>query len=243
MASEWHPTKNKELKPEDVVLGSSKKVWWQCSKSEDHEWKTTIASRNSGRGCPICNSSSTSHPEIRILCELKLLMGAEEVKWRERISGVEIDVFIPLHNLGIEYDGSYWHKDKILKDKEKNEFFQKKNIQIIRVRDYPLKKISKYDIVTHNKNLTKNDLNTLIIKVKSFLKQSYKVSFDSYINNSGFLNERDYKRFISFLPAPPPEYSIAKTHPEILKQWHYKKNNPLTPHNFTSGSGKKVWWQ
>jgi len=49
---EWHPAKNKPLVPEIVTAGSSKKVWWICSKG--HEWQATVASRTRGRGCPHC---------------------------------------------------------------------------------------------------------------------------------------------------------------------------------------------
>ena len=55
LASEWHPTKNKDLKPEDFTLYSHKKVWWQCPRNDDHEWETTIANRSRGRGCPFCS--------------------------------------------------------------------------------------------------------------------------------------------------------------------------------------------
>ena len=37
--------------------------------------------------------------------------------------------------------------------------------------------------------------------------------------------------------------SLAETHPEVAKQWHPTKNNPLTPYDVTFGSGKKVWWK
>jgi hypothetical protein len=30
IAEEWHPTKNGNLKPENFVKGSGKKVWWKC---------------------------------------------------------------------------------------------------------------------------------------------------------------------------------------------------------------------
>ena len=53
LASEWNHEKNGNLKPEDFMLGSSKKVWWKCAKG--HEWETTIAHRNNGRGCPYCS--------------------------------------------------------------------------------------------------------------------------------------------------------------------------------------------
>ncbi len=55
LAAEWHPTKNGGLKPKDVVAGSNKKVWWQCSKDLSHEWKSTVGARNRGNKCPICS--------------------------------------------------------------------------------------------------------------------------------------------------------------------------------------------
>ena len=36
IAQQWHPTKNNNLKPSDVIYSSGKKVWWKCSKAEDH---------------------------------------------------------------------------------------------------------------------------------------------------------------------------------------------------------------
>ena len=48
LASEWHPTKNGGLIPEDVLLGSNKKVWWICS--EGHEWAARIYSRTGSLG-------------------------------------------------------------------------------------------------------------------------------------------------------------------------------------------------
>ena len=40
-----------------------------------------------------------------------------------------------------------------------------------------------------------------------------------------------------------PKKSLAETHPEVAKQWHPTLNGDLTPSNFSSGSGKKVWWK
>lgn len=53
IASEWHPTLNGELKPQEVSKGSIKLVWWKCA--EGHEWKTSPNGRtNSDSGCPVC---------------------------------------------------------------------------------------------------------------------------------------------------------------------------------------------
>ena len=53
IASEWHPTKNNGLSPEDVTPGTHRKVWWQCA--EGHEWPAVVNNRvGNGSGCPQC---------------------------------------------------------------------------------------------------------------------------------------------------------------------------------------------
>jgi len=55
LAAEWNFSLNKNLKPDEIRLGSAKKVWWlgKCG----HEWQATPLSR-SGKdktGCPFCS--------------------------------------------------------------------------------------------------------------------------------------------------------------------------------------------
>lgn len=65
LMNQWHPTKNQNLDPTKLTVGSTKTVWWKCEKGEDHEWPATPAKRfGSGeeygtgkekpRGCPFC---------------------------------------------------------------------------------------------------------------------------------------------------------------------------------------------
>jgi uncharacterized protein YndB with AHSA1/START domain len=56
LAKQWHPTKNGELTPRDVSIGSNKKVWWKCSKGDDHEWEAMVIKRSRGNGCPFCSN-------------------------------------------------------------------------------------------------------------------------------------------------------------------------------------------
>lgn len=70
LAAQWHPTNNHPLSPTNVTPGSRKKAWWICG--DGHVWEATIASRNRGRGCPICSgtvvtkatSLATLHPDL-----------------------------------------------------------------------------------------------------------------------------------------------------------------------------------
>ena len=70
IAKQWHPTKNGDFKPTDVIAGSGKKAWWICEKG--HEWEALIYSRKKN-GCPYCsnkmvlkgeNDLATTHPHL-----------------------------------------------------------------------------------------------------------------------------------------------------------------------------------
>lgn len=57
IASEWHPTKNAPLTPQEVFRGTTKKVWWLGSAC-GHEWDTPISSRGvANQGCPYCSGA------------------------------------------------------------------------------------------------------------------------------------------------------------------------------------------
>ena len=80
LAAQWHPVKNKGLKPTDVTVNSRKKIWWLLPYNDlktgqhiDFEWQTTIDNRNKGRKCPYLsgqavwpgfNDLATTNPEL-----------------------------------------------------------------------------------------------------------------------------------------------------------------------------------
>lgn len=52
LCKEWNYEKNGDLKPDNISVGSGKKVWWICNNG--HEWDTVIKVRK-GSGCPYCS--------------------------------------------------------------------------------------------------------------------------------------------------------------------------------------------
>ena len=53
LAKEWHPTKNGDLTPEQVMINTNKAVWWLCHIC-GYEWKTSVSNRTMGHGCHRC---------------------------------------------------------------------------------------------------------------------------------------------------------------------------------------------
>ena len=71
LAKEWNYKKNGNLKPNEIIAGSNKMIWWKCSKG--HEWKTKALYRSFGQNCPYCtnvkvlkgyNDLATTYPEL-----------------------------------------------------------------------------------------------------------------------------------------------------------------------------------
>lgn len=53
VAAQWHPEKNGELTPRDVMPYANRKVWWRCEKG--HDYQGSVAFRTlRGSGCPYC---------------------------------------------------------------------------------------------------------------------------------------------------------------------------------------------
>ena len=66
IAKQWHPTKNGEKNPGEIIPGSNEKVWWLCDKSCSygciHEWSAVVEPRCSRKiGCPFCGKNGKSH--------------------------------------------------------------------------------------------------------------------------------------------------------------------------------------
>ena len=189
IAAQWHPTKNGVLTSYDVKAGSSSQlIWWKCDRGIDHEWKTTVVKRTFGRNCPFCNLTPQSKQELTITFELlKLFPDINPKGFKTRVEGKlwTIDIYVPSLNLGVEFDGSYWHKDKRALDKLKTKKLEGDGFNILRVREEPLKKISDSDIISKQpfnaKEITNNILthimnsfeleDILVKKIKAYISK------------------------------------------------------------------------
>ena len=68
-------------------------------------------------GCQHCYFSR-SKPEEEIGDFIRSILPNEEIRFnvRDVINGYELDIFVPLHNIAIEFNGLYWHSTRV-KDK------------------------------------------------------------------------------------------------------------------------------
>lgn len=52
LGTQWHPSKNGDVTSQDVIAGTSRKIWWLCDLG--HEWQASGNARVVGSACPPC---------------------------------------------------------------------------------------------------------------------------------------------------------------------------------------------
>ena len=238
LAKEWHPTKNKELKPEEVTVGSSKKVWWQCEKG--HEWEAIVKSRKKS-GCPYCSGLrvikgetdlATINPKLAKQWHptKNIDLKSSEVKsksgkkvWWKCEKGHEWQSTVAERSCGTGCP--YCSGHRVIKGET--------------------------DLATLNPELTKEwhpTKNGKLKPSKLAAKSNKKVwwrcgsghEWETNVANRSKGNSCPYcsgKRVIK------GETDLATINPELGKEWHLKKNGSLKPCDVKVKSNKKVWWQ
>jgi hypothetical protein len=119
-----------------VYKNSTEKVKINCKIHGEFEQISNYHIR--GCGCQKCNEEkSSSYNEILLKELIKLNFPKLELlsTYREHplLKGTEIDIFLPQINLGIEWNGIYWHsfRNNKTKDKFKKQQLGKNLIQIV----------------------------------------------------------------------------------------------------------------
>ena len=253
LLKEWHWGKNQALgiSPYEIGSGSNTKAYWTCKKHGSYP--AALRSRTNKHhptGCPDCKAQ-TSRNELRIYFEFKAIFGS--VIHRDKSFGSEIDVYLPEFQLGIEYDGAFYHKNKIKNDRQKIQDLNDKGIELIRVREKPLKKIGCNDVsVEKNKLFSHTDFIVLVKKVMKILSGELSEDLISkcqnYFKSGAFLAEDEYTDTVINRFRMPKEVSLAFMFPEIASEWDYKKNLPYGPSIISPGSagnasGKMFYWK
>lgn len=252
LAKEWHPTKNGNLTPQQVLPGSSKKVWWLCPSG--HEYRASLLHRVHGTNCPVCNSGrQTSFAEQAVFYYISQIFPDA----KNRVKGIlrrrmELDIYIPTKKLAIEYDGVFWHKD----DDYERELFkyhecQRLGIKLIRIKEsenslisYPIKNTA--DEIWHvDKLYNKGQLSVLIqflldkLDPRSNMFTRETCCFHSPIDINVERDEFKIRQYMHKLK----DDNLELLYPALVSEWNYGKNEGLTPAMFAPGSSLKVWWK
>ena len=150
LSAEWHPTANGTLRPQDVVVGSQRKVWWRCLENDEHEWQAICSNRSRGRGCPHCRKSLRSMLEVGLAYELQLFFPDLDLDDdKVVIDGVvrHVDLLLRAPRIVIEVDGRYHHDGlvQLERDRGKTVLLTDAGYRVLRLREDPLPAVGAAD--------------------------------------------------------------------------------------------------
>lgn len=238
IAKEWS-WKNEKM-PSEYIAGSHSKVRWKCSKC-GYEWDSVIKERTyRSSGCPRCTHYfKTSIPEQAIYYYVKQVYPDAVNSFSGEESGNrEIDVFIPSLQLGIEYDGGFWHTNSE-KDKRKTQTLHENGIELIRVRERQAGVLEdgSVQILADTSSDDLNKVQPALEELFDILSQRFGLAKQPDIDL-----DRDYNEILDLSEGNQFDKSLASTNSPILQEWDYTKNDPITPEKVTAYSHKKAWW-
>lgn len=141
------PNKNNGLTNKDISAWSNKKIIITDKYGNDHHIRPNSIARNDWK-LPT-RIKQKSDIELKILLQIKRVLKDKVILYPDPVCGYKIDGLIKYKGKKIifEYDGYYYHKDIIDNDKIKNIKFKRSGYEIIRIRERPLTKLGKNDIL------------------------------------------------------------------------------------------------
>lgn len=265
LSAEWHPTKNENLNPTEVSANSGKKVWWLCPNG--HEYEAIVRDRNQGTKCPKCDARrQTSFAEQAILFYVKKLFPDAIGKYKGIFKqSMELDVYIPSLNTGIEFDGCGWHNNDTVTEREirKYNICREHGIKLIRFKERVFKTIvdefgKKHKVEIEPRRDVADEIYT-INKVRTDGKElgpTLQYVLDELDPKSNMWTRRnpfqihstvqvDIERDISEIQKylVKIDNNLAEKRPDVLDKWDYEANGYLKPEMFSVGSNEVVKWK
>jgi len=235
IASEWHPNKNGDLKPEHVAPLSGKKVWWKgrCG----HEWEALVHSRTTGRGCPICAGKRTG-PDVNLRVQYPEIAKEWHPEKNGPLSPEDVTTGSGKKVWWMCEKGHEWQA--MVNNRRKGSGCPicagklpaaDRNLRVL----YP--NVAQEWHTVKNGNLAPEHVTPgSTRKVWWMCENGHE--WQAIVN---------HRRNGSRCPVcagrrPGPDHNLRDQFPDIAQEWHPERNGNLTPEDVTPGSSKKVWW-
>lgn len=239
LINEWHPSKNEQMRFEEVESTSSNKAWWRCKNNPSHEWEARIYYRAVKKvGCPYCSGRFISFER-----SLAALYPEIADEWHPTKNGA-----LRSNQVGPTSSKKVWWICKAGHEWESD----------VRNRTAYGSKCKECHADGHSLQQTHAELVTEWHPTKNLPLLPKDVSHGSgrliwWICNQGHewqARVSDRVRGSGCPQCPKPTraearkfISISESTPDLAKQWHPSLNLPLLPDVVKPGTTRvKIWW-
>lgn len=255
LLSEWHPTKNEGLSPDEIAYGSYEYLWWKCHKG--HEWGMTVRERfNKDWECPEC---------LKIERTAKIVDGKEKNKNRTLID-VDRELAKQWHP---SLNNETTPENVVYNEKSPRRWWKCKRghewEESVKDRLHNSKSVCPYcsDKAAYDGNCLANIHPELAKEWFVFKndKTPYEVIYNSKYSaywvcrEEGHLWEEKVNKRVNNGSSCPAckkiKTSLAVINPELAEEWHPEKNQRLyssekpllTPRDVQYNSYDNAWWK
>ena len=241
---EWDFERNED-NPKDYVSGSGKKVWWKC-KICGNKWKSQIASRAQGYGCPKCADRRNGERKATpVIGDNDLLSNYPELvkEWDFVKNDISPDMVCYGSKKRVWWICNEGHSYQTVVG---NRTILKNGCPYCTNR----RVLSGFnDLLTVNPDLmtdwdySKNEIKPDEVCSGSRIKVWWKCSAGHSYYTSILLRERGCScPYCSNQKVLLGYNDLQTTDPELTQEWNYDKNEIL-PTEVVRGSVRKVWWK
>ena len=258
IAKEWDVAKNDGLLPQDIPPYTYNTYWWICPKG--HSYKKKVIQRTKFHkpiDCPKCiKAHSTSFPEQAIYYYVKKCFTDAINRYKEPFdNGMEIDIYVPMYRIGIEYDGIAFHNDEEQHQRELKKYAKCRQlgIRLVRIKESEDTWRDTADDIFFVRKRMKDEeiaafLHFMFSQIFLFSKYTFKTDDKAkallnryYGFPTDFNISRDRPEIMEYLVDV--EHSLGVQYPNIAKMWDEENNGALTPFMFTPGSNYMATWK
>lgn len=219
LMNEWNYGRNSNINPENLSVGTNKKVWWICEKR--HEWQATVSNRSKARntGCPFCDSErKTSMPEKTIVFYLQPYFGDIIESYKpDFFHRGELDIFIPSLSLAIKYDGERFHQN-VDRDIAKANLCKENGIVLLRIREPKCPKLPETIRTYICESVYEDTLDVMVQNVIKIINEIFSMNIIIDVNV-----ERDRAKNLQRYTTIEKGNSLCESLPELVREWDLKK--------------------
>lgn len=230
--------KQQLIEPLEEYINAKTKILCRC-KICHNEWKVLPNKLLEGNGCPLCASRrKTSFPEQAIYYYIKQVFPDAINRYNVLKNRCELDIYIPSKKIGIEYDGIYWHKNKVDLEKGKYEICKSQGITLLRIRenegeeDNEKEELTADDIILRKYPYVSDTLDDSI----EYLMRQLKIKVDIDTQRDSIKIQEQYYRELAY-------NSLQQKYPNVSEEWAYEKNGDITPAKVSYASNERYWWK
>ncbi len=255
IASEWHPSKNGEFKPEKFTSKSNEKVWWLCS-SCSHEWHLAICDRH-GYGCPSCAGKVVHSDGHNSLMMLNSEVASE---WHPEMNGeLKPSDLLPSSNKTVHWKcNTCSHVWKSKPNQRCDARGENKygggcpccSGQVVHSETAFNSLEVKVPWILDEWDYERNDISPREILPRSHQSIHWvcKDCDDHWEAQPAWRVKSDFTPHNGCPCCQGQKLhrngsnSLSTMYPDIAREWHPEKNGQLTPDKVLHGTHKSVWW-